>query len=204
MDGGSGLRERKKLRTRQAIVESALELFDRRGFDATTIADIAAAADISPRTFFAYFPGKEDVCFASFDDDLASLRARLHEREPGETAIDALRAWIAAYVEEQGLDDPMERCRKRVVDQTPVLRDRSRALMSRFEAELTAAVAVDMGIDPAALRPRMVAAAATAAMMTIEELVEGENPPDDPFEPLDDALDFVRGGIDALGERPPS
>ncbi|HYR16536.1 MAG TPA: helix-turn-helix domain-containing protein, partial [Mycobacterium sp.] len=74
----TSLRERKRLRTRQALVDAAAELFEQRGYDGTTIADIAAAADISTRTFFSYFASKEDILFPDAD---ARVKAAL-------TAID--------------------------------------------------------------------------------------------------------------------
>src|SRR4051794_31300695 len=104
----AGLRERKKARTREAIVASAMDLFDERGFEGTTVADIAARADIAPRTYFAYFPSKEDVVFADFEETFTSLQVRLRDREPGETAIDALRAWLVDKLGEADFGDARE------------------------------------------------------------------------------------------------
>jgi AcrR family transcriptional regulator len=104
-----GLRERKKLRTRRAIAGAALRLFAERGYDETTISDITAAAEVSPRTFFSYFPSKDDVVFAEMDERLADVRARLTERPGGETPLatfrrvaDALLQAIAAEDGEHG------------------------------------------------------------------------------------------------------
>src|SRR4030095_1889152 len=89
-----GLRERKKQATRQAIHEAAMRLFAERGYDATTIADIADAAGISPRTFFSYFSAKEEAVFQKFDMAYAEFSRALSERPAGRSALAPLRAWI--------------------------------------------------------------------------------------------------------------
>lgn len=86
----SPLRERKKERTRLALVEAAIDLFERKGFESTTIAEIAAAAEVAPRTFFAYFPAKEDVLFADTADRLALGVAVFGERGPADRPADLL------------------------------------------------------------------------------------------------------------------
>ena len=87
-----GLRERKKARTREALEEAALDLFSRRGFDQTTIEEVADACEVSPRTFFRYYPTKEAVLFA----DGALRRERLlnviAHRPVDEPALLALHA----------------------------------------------------------------------------------------------------------------
>ena len=72
-----GLRERKKQQTRAALVEAAARLFADKGYDKTTVADIAAAADVSTRTFFSYFRAKEEVLFAGTDQRLRAIAEAL-------------------------------------------------------------------------------------------------------------------------------
>src|ERR1700737_1206899 len=86
-----GLRERKKQKTRDTIIKVALELFDERGYEQTTIAEIADAAEVSPRTIFAYFPSKEDILFSDVPEIQQRFAQALDHRAEGVTALDALR-----------------------------------------------------------------------------------------------------------------
>lgn len=87
-----GLRERKKRERRRCIEDAAITLFERHGFDGTTIEQIAAAADIAPRTFFYYFPTKEDVVLADYSTRLERIVAELSERPESEGPWEALQA----------------------------------------------------------------------------------------------------------------
>jgi AcrR family transcriptional regulator len=198
----AGLRERKKQRTREAIVDAALRLFDERGFEQTTIADIAEAADIAPRTFFGYFPSKEDVVFADFPEQLEALSRRLRERDEDETAIDALRAVIRDALEHADLTDQRELCRKRVVKQSETLDAHRRALMGRMEDMLAEAVARDFGNQPGDLRPPMIASAAVAAFGSLDRpgITDRDSPPtrEEALAMIDQALTFLQGGLTAL------
>jgi AcrR family transcriptional regulator len=198
----TGLRERKKQRTREAIVDNALRLFDERGFDQTTIADIAEAADIAPRTFFGYFPSKEDVVFADFPVYFDALAARLRDRTEAETAIDAMRAWIAGLLEEMDLTDDRERCRKRLIGESEALAAHNRALMGRVEELLVENIAKDLGDRPDDLRPHMIASAVTGtlAALDLKGVDEADAPPtkEEALAMVDDALTFLQGGLEAL------
>src|ERR1700729_752577 len=87
----ASLRERKKLATRRALRRVTLDLVAERGFGHVTIEDIAAAADVSPRTFFNYFPSKEAAVFGADTGRTEALRLRLIQQSPGETGLEALR-----------------------------------------------------------------------------------------------------------------
>jgi AcrR family transcriptional regulator len=197
-----GLRERKKQRTREAIVDAALRLFEERGFDHTTIADIAEAADIAPRTFFGYFPSKEDVVFADFPETLETLAEQLRGRPDEETALDAIRAWIGKLLEERGLHDERERCRKRVIGESQALAAHNRALMGQVEELLAEQIARDLGDRPDDVRPRMIASSVIGALsaLDVKGTGEGDSLPtkEEALAIVDQALTFLQGGLDAL------
>jgi AcrR family transcriptional regulator len=202
----AGLRERKKQRTREAIVDAAFELFSERGFDATTIADIAAAADIAPRTFFGYFATKEDVVTHDFGEIEASMRSRLLDRPSGETAVDALRAWVEQLMRDVNFADPHERCRQRLMRESEALQAHDRHLRGGIEDLLAESMADDLGVAADSLRARMVAAATIAAFERIQEFYgdkgETSRTPEEALAIFDEALVFARGGIEALQSTP--
>src|ERR1700749_3187832 len=90
-----GRRERKKQQTRETIARAALRLFAERGYDETTLAEIAEAADVAPRTIFAYFERKEDILLCEEGNFLAALKRKLDERPGGTTTVDTLREFLS-------------------------------------------------------------------------------------------------------------
>ena len=196
MDESTGLRERKRERTRKAIADAALELFDRQGFHATTIPQIAEAADVSPRTVSGYFPAKEDLAFPGADERITALESRLRSRAPGETTAEALRAWLPEMLRADAEHAKEHRCRRRVIDAEETLGAYEHRYLARAQAALTEAFAADLGVSPEALEPRMAAAATVTVFQVLGRDLE---PGDAPEEALDRALGFIGGGIGALG-----
>jgi AcrR family transcriptional regulator len=94
MSGGptEGLRERKKRASREAIAATARRLFAAHGFDAVTVAEVAAAADVSEKTVFNHFATKEDLAFAGREEGIAQFVAAIGERPPGSSVLDVFRA----------------------------------------------------------------------------------------------------------------
>jgi len=192
-----GLRERKRVRTRRAIADAALELFARQGFHATTIPQIAEAADVSPRTVSGYFPAKEDLAFPDADERMGALEERLRSRAPGETAADALRSWLPALVGADAQHAEEHRRRRAVIDADDALRAYEHRFLERAHAALVAAFAADLGLAPDALEPRM----AASATVTVFQLLGRDLDPADAgaaLAALDRALVFIGGGISAL------
>jgi AcrR family transcriptional regulator len=133
----SSLRERKRARTRQALIAAAAELFERRGYDRTTISDIAAAADISTRTFFAYFASKEDVLFPDAEARVRVALTAIDQRRPGERPAEVLVRALSE-VGEAGDDmvGRMAALRLRFVRSVPAVRGRGLQLQYDAQAEI--------------------------------------------------------------------
>jgi AcrR family transcriptional regulator len=193
-----GLRERKKQKTRDTIIKVALDLFAEHGYEQTTIAEIADAAEVSPRTIFAYFPTKEDIVFCQLPETRERLAQALRERPDGATALDALRDFIAGSLD----SDPNAVVRKRILASDETLRRGERARSGAFEQLMVEAIAEDLHADPDDIRPQIVAAAAAAAFTTVRERDPAALPESDSLEQamaaIDDVMDFLRGGLDAL------
>jgi AcrR family transcriptional regulator len=153
------------------LAAAALDLFEERGFDATTIDDIARTAGLNRRTFFRYFPAKEDVLFAHHVDYLYAFDRRLElpGRDPLETARHALEALIDGETEQRELSVR----RHRVIASTLPLRDRETVWLSEYQRRLTEYLTrtPPAGSDsPAAadpLAPELAAAALVAAARTL-------------------------------------
>ncbi|MDP9369757.1 MAG: TetR family transcriptional regulator [Chloroflexota bacterium] len=144
------LRERNRERTEQEIEAAAMALFAERGFDGTTVEQIAAAAGVSPRTFFRYFPTKEDVVFRDHATAVALLREALAETDPNEPPLRRVRRAVL-MVQAPGRHPDLEVARARLVSEVPALRACLYGLAEEFEAAVAEALAEDLGQDDDAL-----------------------------------------------------
>jgi AcrR family transcriptional regulator len=198
-----GLRERKKLQTRETIADVALRLFAERGYDQTTLADIADTADISRRTIFAYYDSKEDILLCHEGSVHDDLKRRLDERPPGTTTVDAIRDLLSTI----GPPDEQAKLRKRIIAANPELQMKLRARHAELEPILAASIAKDLDAGPDDIRPLLIAASMKAAFMSVSErFMEAEASGDtisheQGMATLDQVLDFLRGGLEAL-QRP--
>ena len=142
----AGLRARKKQRTRELIQREALRLFAEQGYDATTIEQIAAAADVSPSTFFNYFPTKEDVVLMDAYDPV--VERELRERPPGEPIVDSIAAALSgAFASTLERDREVILARARVMLETPSVRARLWDELQRSEDFIAAILAERTGRD---------------------------------------------------------
>ncbi len=147
----AGLRERKKLQTRDRLIAAALDLCDRQGFESTTVDQIADIADISPRTFNRYFATKEDVVLAPIEDMITSMAASLDDQPRTGNEIEAL---VNAQVQILGgrcpigaVDLARFETMNRIIQNAPSVSARSIELGEKKFQSITAKVAERLEVD---------------------------------------------------------
>lgn len=155
---GEGLRERKKRQTRETIAAAAMALFEARGFDDVTIAEIARAADVSEKTISNYFPAKEDLVFGLGGDRRAALVDAIRTRAPGESVVAPFRRATLAFldrVEHETVESIV--AIPRVVVRSTALRNRLSLAWEEEAAVLAPVIAEATGEDAEDLLPASIA-----------------------------------------------
>ena len=194
----AGLRERKKHATRRAIHEAGLRLFAERGFAATTMEQIAEAADVSRATVFTYFPSKEDIVFGDAPLALAALGDQLRDAQ---ATIPAVRDWLRPLT---GWMEPDLLVQRRLALEVPAIGARRAQLSREIEAIVGDALVAELGPERT-LAARLAAATLVAALSVAEdaaaERMERVGRPLTPEEIdaiLDAAVAFAEAGVETL------
>ncbi|MFJ5706068.1 TetR family transcriptional regulator [Streptomyces sp. NPDC093105] len=159
----TGLRERKKERTRAAIRRAARSIAASHGWEAATVERIAAEAEVSPSTVVRYFPVREDIVLTDDSDD--RLEALLRARPAGEDPLESLRAVLIEAVGTALAADPEEiRLRARLMAGTPAVRARLTETTAETGRRLARALADRTGRAPDDLEVRVFTAAVLGAL----------------------------------------
>ena len=188
------LRALKKQRTRDAIVDAALKLFTEKGFAATTVEDIAAAAEVAPRTFYRYFPTKEDVAFTDQKVEDEVMAKVIADRGDEESDIDLLTRAIRAVLTVSEANVQRMAAMYNVILETPSIQARALQVMVETERKMVEALLAKGGAT-AELRARVLAASVAAAarsafMFWLESGQRGS-----PQAACDHALALLRSGF---------
>ncbi|MEV6564126.1 TetR/AcrR family transcriptional regulator [Streptomyces kronopolitis] len=189
-----GLRERKKLQTREAIRHAAYRLFAERGYDATPVDRIAEAAEVSPSTVFRYFPTKEDIVLA--DDRHAVLEAGLRARPLDEPVVESMRRITVEALRRLTAQERGELIQRvRLIREVPAVRGRTAEKTARDAARLTAVLAERSGRPEGDPELRVTVAALLAALQEALLTWVESGPEGDPTGPVHRAMDVLARGL---------
>jgi AcrR family transcriptional regulator len=192
-----GLRERKKARTRASIREHALRLFREQGYDATTVDQIADAADVSPSTFFRYFPTKEDVVLR---DDLDVLTLGAFDKQPSDLSIvAAFRTATREALQSLSPEDLTDlQGTTELILTVPELRARAMDEYTQTISVIAEAAARRAGRDPGDFEIRVVAGAIIGVIMAVTlpwHQHTADSDTRDAFQQIDAALGYLESGL---------
>jgi AcrR family transcriptional regulator len=187
-----GLRERNKQRRQDAVIRAAYRLFAERGYDATTVADIAEAAEVAPRTVAMYFPSKQDIALSRFGEAADELTRALRERDPTESVTEVVARWLRS--DDRPADREIKQLSKRLFAANPQLSALRAARMTAAVSEGAAAIAAQRGLAPDSLGPRIAAVAAAAILIELTDIPPGP----EQNAAIAKAMRFLDAGIAAL------
>lgn len=197
MTNEPGLRERKNARTRDAIERAALELALEQGFEGTTVDQIAARADVSPRTVYTRYPTKEAI----YIRDGAEGAARFDAAFGGDgSLVDRLVRFIEASVEAGRKAGELEALRTQAFMRDPALHRVLRGQLESAEAIIAQRTADELGVPEQDPGVRVFAAAVTGLFLTMLDRAVDHPGHADPIAASESAIRFLRGGLEALAE----
>jgi mycofactocin system transcriptional regulator len=154
---GTGHPGRRRATSRTELEQVAFTLFTSRGFDATTVDEIAAAAGIGRRTFFRYFPSKNDIPWGAFEDELERMRVRLKACPPQVPLMDAIRLALIDFNRVAPAQVPLHRRRMQLILRVPTLLAHSTLRFAAWRAVVAEFVAERTGRRPDDLAPQAIA-----------------------------------------------
>lgn len=193
-----GLRERKKILTRQTIATAAFELAQQHGLDDVTISQIADRAFVSPRTVSNYFHSKEAAIVAADDNDPVSMLVGLEERPADEAPLQSLRTVLADTVRSWSKEQLQRlHAKEELIDRSPSLLPHRMAQYDELEDAIRVAIAHRTGVDPETdAFARMMAGAASAAVKTaIRVWVNTGAKPEELSDLVEHAFDDLESGL---------
>ncbi|MBR8643513.1 TetR family transcriptional regulator [Streptomyces tuirus] len=189
-----GLRERKKIKTRQAIRTATYALIEEQGYDATTVEQIAERAEVSPSTVFRYFPTKEDIVITDEWDPV--MMAELRARPEDESWADVLKHVMRTALDLSLAEEPeVTRLRTRLGVEVPAVRARMMESMAATGRLLREALAERSGLDPDSLELRVFAMSVMGGLMEVSQYWAETGHRDDIRELVDRALDVLEHGL---------
>ncbi|WP_373294601.1 TetR/AcrR family transcriptional regulator [Streptomyces albiflavescens] len=189
-----GLRERKKMKTRIAIRDATYRLIQEQGYDATTIEQIAEAAEVSPSTVFRYFPTKEDIVLTDEYDPV--LEQELRARPADEPWFDSLRYVLRKAIGLGNTEEPeVTRLRTRLMVEVPAVRSRMMESMSVTGRLLCRAIGERVGRDPESLEVRVFAMSLIGGLMETSLYWAEGGHQEDFADVVDRAVDVLEHGL---------
>jgi TetR/AcrR family transcriptional regulator, regulator of mycofactocin system len=193
---GNGHPGRRRITSREELEQTAFALFAAQGFEATTVDEIAAAAGIGRRTFFRYFPSKNDIPWGAFEDELDRMRVRLKACPPEVPLMDAIRLALIDFNRVEPAQVPLHRRRMELLLRVPALLAHSTLRFTAWRDVVAEFVADRTGRRPEELAPQAIAHAVLGVSVAAYEHWL-DHPAADLGPLLDDAMRQLGGAFQA-------